>query len=203
MPPKVLLFLALSASAALLHTPKVIARRDIVFLALGPALGPTACRAEASPTAGPLPRDFDVLPEASRPFNHYLENAERLASNLVCYADGADLSIGEALDGEITAFAAVYAPRPGALIDAGPTPGLSELKTAYDALAYHFARYRGASNAEPLPEALAGTVRRNALAAQNRIKKIRAAQEAAKGVWPTCRGVPLGYRDSQCSTQEM
>jgi len=144
-----------------------------------------------------------VVPEVSRPFNHYLENADRLASNLVRFAESADLAVGEALDAEITAFATVYAPRPGSLIDAGPTPGLSELKTSYDALAYHFARYRGGRNAEPLPEALASTVRRNALAAQKRIQKTQAVQEAAKGAWPTCRGVPLGSRDTQCSTEEL
>ena len=65
-----------------------------------------------------------------------------------------DRSVGEALDSEITAFAAtyrdLYAPRPGALVGAGPTPRLSELKTSYDALAYHFARYRRRGLAEPL-----------------------------------------------------
>ena len=111
-----------------------------------------------------------------------------------------DRSVGEALDSEITAFAAtyrdLYAPRPGALVGAGPTPRLSELKTSYDALAYHFARYRRRGLAEPLPNALASTVRRNAVAAQKRIQKTQAAQEAAKGAWPTCRG-PLGSRDAQ------
>ena len=104
--------------------------------------------------------------------------------------------MGAALDDEITTFAATYAPRPGSLLDAGPTPGLSELKTSYDALAYHFARY-GDDTAEPLSDELASTVLRNAVAARKRIKRAI----AAKGRWPACGdALALGSRVASCST---
>ena len=195
-----------SASAALLGKP-TIARRNVLYVAAAPILTFAPATIIAAPEAPDLQRtlkNFELVPDPGRPHAHYLENAGNLADNLVLFADGGmERSVGEALDAEITAFAAMYAPRPGALVDAGPTPGLSELKTAYDALAYHFARYSGRDAAEPLPDALASTVRRNAIAAQKRIRKTQAAQEAAKGAWPTCRGIPLGARDTQCSTEEL
>ena len=46
---------------------------------------------------------------------NYLENAGQLASHLKWYAQGVDPSVGAGLDDEITQFAAIYAPRPGAL----------------------------------------------------------------------------------------
>ena len=191
-----------SASAALVRAPS-LKRRDCVLLGAASALSSPSTAYGVSSEALPARAltEFVVIAEPGRPYLHYLENAEKLAGHLISFADGVDLSLSDPLDAEITAFAATYAPRPGALIDAGPTPGITELKTSYDALAYHFARYRG-RDAEPLPEALAGTVRRNALAAQKRIQKVQAARQAAEGTWPTCRGVPLGARDVQCSTEE-
>ena len=97
---------------------------------------PIAARAVAAPPQL-VNTDFDLVPEPGRPYIHYLENAERLAQNLLWFADGVDTAVASALDAEITAFAATYAPRPGDLVGAGPMPGLVELKTAYDALAYH------------------------------------------------------------------
>jgi hypothetical protein len=199
-----------TASAALLQPPSIgqrgcpIGRRDCVILGAASALSPSVSYAEiaeAQPSARVLSADFGMAAEPGRPYIHYLENAEKLAEHLISFADGVDLSVGDALDAEITAFSATYAPRPGALIDGGPVPGINELKTSYDALAYHLARYRG-RKLEPLPEALASTVRRNALAAQKRILKVQEAREAAAGTWPTCRGVPLGSRDTQCSTDD-
>ena len=68
---------------------------------------------------------------------------------------------------------------------------------------HQLTRYRGQDSAEPLPQALAETVRRNALAAQKRIQKTQRRREDAKGAWPSCRGVPLGSRDTQCSTEDL
>ena len=161
------------------------------------------CAVGAAPVAAqsPPPTDFDLRSEPGRPFIHYLENADQLAEHLLWYAEGADGKVAAALDAEITAFDATYGPRPGiSRIEAGPTPGLSKLKAAYDALADHFARYRGRDVAEPLPEALASMLRSDALVAQKRIRKVRTRREAARGIWPTCRGVPLGSLDTQCST---
>ena len=185
--PALLLVLSTPVVAALQPKP-TLARRDLLVLSTAPVLA--ASRAAAAldaadvPAVRSRPTDFELIPDPGRPYAHYLENAGKLADNLVWFADGVDRGVGKALDAEITSFNAIYAPRPGALVDAGPTPGLSELKTSYDALAYHFARYRAKKIAEPLPDALASTVRRNALAAQKRIQKTQAAREAARGTWP-------------------
>ena len=179
------------------RSPK-LARRALL-IAAAPTLI-TSRVAAVAPDARLSPTDFDLLAEPRTPYIHYLDNADKLCDHLLWFADGVDGNVAAALDAEITAFAATYPPRSEAPPDAGPTPGLSELKTAYDALAYHLARYRGRDTVEPLPEALAVTLRSNAIAAQKRIRKVQTAQEAARGAWPTCRGVPLGTRDSQCST---
>ena len=76
----------------------------------------------------------------------------------------------------------------GALDEAEATPGLSELKTAYDTLAIHFARQT------PLSESEASTVLRNAVAARKRIKR---AQNMI-GRWPNCQGARTAPRLPGC-----
>jgi hypothetical protein len=142
--------------------------------------------------------DFGIATESGRPYIHYLENADKLAGHLVSFADGVDLSVGDSLEEEITAFAATYLPRK---TDGGPLPGIGQLMASCDALSSHLAVYRG-RDAAPLPAARADTVRAKALAAQKRIQKVQAARRAAAGAWPSCRGVPLGTRDTQCSTED-
>ena len=191
---------ALATCTALRLTPHIarshLSRRKFVAAAVPGLLAPHAAIAE--PVRTP-PTNFLLLPEG-RPYVNYLENAGQLASHLKWYSQGIDSSVGVGLDDEIKRFAAVYAPRPGALIDAGATPGLAELMTAYDALANHFSRY-GSSTSTPLPDALAATVRRNATVAQKLIKR---AQDS-RGKWPTCgpEGRALGSRDTDCSTMRV
>ena len=158
----------------------------------------TTCHAIAEPVRTP-PTNFLLLPEG-RPYVNYLANAGQLASHLKWYSQRVDASVGAGLDDEIKRFAAIYAPRPGALIDAGVTPGLAELMTAYDALTNHFSRF-GSDTSTPLPDALAATVRRNAVVAQKLIKR---AQDS-RGKWPTCgpEGRALGSRDTDCSTMRV
>ena len=194
----VLALTALTTCTALrLASP--VARRHVVAAAV-PAL--LASRASAEPPTVPArtpPTNFLLLPEG-RPYFNYLQNAGQLASHLKWYSQGVDSSVGPRLDGEITRFAAIYAPPPGALIEAGATPGLAELITAYDALANHFL-LNGGDTLTPLPDAVASTVRRNAVTAQKLIKR---AQDA-RGKWPACgpEGRALGSRDTDCSTMRV
>ena len=89
-----------------------------------------------------------------------MENAAKLVSHLQYYAASSDAAVGPQLNAEITKFAAVYAARPGAPTEADSTPGLAELKSAYEALTQHFARY-GSDTTTPLSEAEASAVSRN------------------------------------------
>ena len=173
--------------------PKTIARRD-VLIASAPALFASSSRAVAAPAA---PLDFDLLPEPGRPYIHYLDNADKLAGDLLRFVDSGSMSTAAELEAEIVQFAATYSPRPGA---SNVGPGYASLKASYDALTFHFARYRGRDATEPLPATLASTVRSNAEVARKRLRKVKASQERAKGAWPTCQGVPLGSRATQCST---
>ena len=174
MPTRPLALALTACVCAAFRTPTVTRRDAIATLAVFAA--PPAIAREAAPTT------FDLLPESAnvRPFVHYLENAGQLASHLEWYANGVDSTVGVGLDQEITLFAATYAPRPGSLVDAGPLPGLTELKAAYENLSYHFTRYK-ADTTTPLPDSLAGTVSRNAREAQKRIERVKAlrAESAA------------------------
>ena len=176
-----------------------IARRRIIVVAI-PALVWSAPPARAELTRAPPPTNFLLLPEG-RPYVNYLENAGQLASHLKWFSSqGVDSVVGAApLNDEITQFTAIYAPRPGTLIEAGTTPGLAELMTACDALAPHFSRYDG--GILPLPDALAASVRRNAFVAQKLIKRAR----DSRGKWPTCgpEGRALGSRSTACSTMSV
>ena len=191
-----------STSAAFKLASQAMERRHAIA-ALAPALLIHAPHAIAVEPMRTPPTDFRLLPEG-RPYVNYLQNAGQLAAHLKWYSQGVDPvdpGVGAALADEITRFSAIYTPRPGALVDStGATPGLTELRTAYDALADHFSR-AGCDAQAPLPDALAATVRRNAVAAQ---KLIRKAQQS-RGKWPTCgpEGGALGSRDMGCSTMTM
>ena len=175
--------------ARLPHSRRFVLAAAPAFLAAAPAVPSAAAVSVPLP-----PTDFGLFPEG-RPYTRYLDNAEKLVSHLQYYAASSDAALGPKLDEEITQFAAIYATRPGAL-EASDTPGLAELKAAYDALTYHFARY-GSGTTTPLSEATASTVYRNAVAAR---KRIRRAHNTI-GRWPNCNGRPLGSRDAYCSTQ--
>jgi hypothetical protein len=181
---KILLLLLSHASASLVlpRAPPLLSRRQ--FTSTSASVLVVAASSTALATAPPPPTDFDVLPEPTRPFIHYLTNADKLAANLEWYAEGVDSKewrqVGAALDNQITAFSTTYGSRPGALISGGPQPGMSQLETAYGALAYHFSRY-GDSSSEPLPEALKGTILRNVRDAKKGLKRAIAASESAAG----------------------
>lgn len=178
---KILLLLLSHASASLvLPRAPLLSRRQ--FTSTSASVLVVAASSTALATAPPPPTDFDVMPESTRPFIHYLTNADKLAANLEWYAEGVDSKewrqVGAALDSQITAFSTTYGSRPGALISGGPQPGMSQLETAYGALAYHFSRY-GDSSSEPLPEALKGTILRNVRDAKKGLKRAIAASESA------------------------
>lgn len=190
-----------TANAALVHPKPIVNRRDCIMLGaviLCPSGRVSASWANGVAEARTPNFDFGIATESGRPYIHYLENADKLARHLVSFADGVDLSVGDSLEEEITAFAATYLPRK---TDGGPLPGIGQLMASCDALSSHLAVYRG-RDAAPLPAARADTVRAKALAAQKRIQKVQAARRAAAGAWPSCRGVPLGTRDTQCSTED-
>ena len=175
--------LLLTPAAALRLAPTTTGRREVMLASISrrnvvaavPVL--FACARTASAAQRTPPTDFGLTSE-TRPFSHYLDNAEKLAYNLDWYANGVDPKVGAALDEQITAFSVMYGQRPGALIDGGPQPGMSQLNTAYDALAYHFSRY-GDDTMTPLPEQLTGTILRNVKDAQKQMKRARGAQAGA------------------------
>lgn len=181
--------IVITAAPALLAAAPPATTAAEVLSAMEPAI---PSRSAAKP---PPPSDFGLFPEG-RPYTHYLENAAKLVSHLQYYAAWSDAAVGPQLDAEITKFAAIYAERPGGLIEVASTPGLTELKLAYDTLAQHFARY-GSDTTTPLSEAQASTVYRNAVAASKRLKRA----QSTIGRWPNCNGQPLGSRDAYCSTQ--
>ena len=157
-----------------LRVSAITNRRQVLASAGAVFTVPPACALDApSTTFGLKAENANV-----RPFVYYLENANRLAEHLELYAGGVDPQVGVGLEKEITQFATTYAPRPGSLVDAGPTPGLPELKTAYDALAYHLVRYK-ADTTTPLPDALASTVLRNSKEALKRIRRAQAVRDSA------------------------
>ena len=88
-----MLLLVVQATALIL-APRPFSRREVV--AAAPALF-FATGASAT-TARTAPADFTVIPEPTRPLAHYLDNAEKLASNLEWYANGIDKAVGAALD---------------------------------------------------------------------------------------------------------
>ena len=176
-----LLFVLSFASATLL--PSVaLSRRTIVQQTASTVFVAAPAAFVALPAWAAPPTDFEVKPEPTRPFIYYLANAQKLANNLEWYANGDDSKewrqVGAALDDQITAFSTAYGSRPGALIGGGPQPGMSQLTTAYDALAYHFSRY-GDDSSEPLPEQLKGTINRNVKEARTAIKRAVSAAAAA------------------------
>ena len=52
----------------------------------------------ASAASRQPPTDFSVTAEPTRPYSYYIENAAKLADNLVWYANGVDRQVGAALE---------------------------------------------------------------------------------------------------------
>ena len=143
----------------------------------------------------PTPNDWGLYPEG-RPYTRYIDNAGKVASHLAWYVDGDESSaIASArLQAELAQFASTYQP---ALRPEGSDsmPGLMELKSASDALAEFLPRDGGVA-VGVLPASVADAVRRNARTAKKLLRRASAAS-----IWPTCRGLPLGTRDTVCAPE--
>ena len=89
--------LLLAPVASALRISSTFSRRDILLsspVLLAGARGATAASRQP-------PTDFSVMAEPTRPYSHYIENAAKLADNLVWYANGVDRQVGTALDGQM------------------------------------------------------------------------------------------------------
>ena len=132
---------------------------------------------QSAATAAATPTNWgDMLPEDEMPYTlNYAVNALKLADHLEWYASTPPNAeweaAGEKLKEEVVLFSAIY--RRNKYTPQGPMPGLNDLQTSYGALSAHFLRYASQPSgyATPLPEALAGTVKRNAAAASKEIRK--------------------------------
>ena len=181
-------FLLLLPPAAPHHTGQAFTRRRMVLATS--LFSSSGLVDQVVAVAMPPPNDWGLYPEG-RPNTRYVDNAGKVASHLAWYVDGSDSSAtaSAALQTELAQFASIYQTALRAE-GADSMPGLIELKAASDALAEFF------DTVEPLPASVADTVRRNARTAKKLLRRASAAS-----IWPTCRGLPLGTRDTVCAPE--
>lgn len=174
--------------SAIFAVGALVSRRVLLAGAATTLLPPPEARAAAAIVARPT--SFSLVPEKSAPYSqHYVENAQQLASHLQYYVGSIEADVGASLKDEIIKFSSVY--RRDGYTPYGPMPGLPSLQTAYGALTAHWARY-GTAKCEPLPDSLSATILRNVGDAQKALQRAEAARAALEAAAPVSLIQPAG-----------